>query len=96
MPAHAGLTCTASPAQVKTVTPVGDRVLVKAEEAESKTVGGILLPSSAQKRPTSGTVQLAGTAKAVKVRLEPRAAAATAEPCCSPAHLPTLFPAVWR
>ncbi len=54
--------------QVKTVTPVGDRVFVKAEEAEAKTVGGILLPSSAQKRPTQGTVTSAGSAKAVKVR----------------------------
>ena len=53
--------------QVKTVSPVGDRVLVKAEEAEAKTVGGILLPSSAQKRPTQGTVSAAGSAKAVKV-----------------------------
>lgn len=60
--------------QVKTVTPVGDRVFVKAEEAESKTVGGILLPSTAQKRPTQGTVQSAGGAKAVKVR-RPRACA---------------------
>ncbi|KAI7844797.1 hypothetical protein COHA_001677 [Chlorella ohadii] len=57
---------TALPAEVKTVTPVGDRVFVKAEEAESKTVGGILLPSSAQKRPTQGTVESAGSAKAVK------------------------------
>lgn len=57
--------------QVKTVTPVGDRVFVKAEEAESKTVGGILLPSSAQKRPTQGTVESAGSAKAVKVGAAP-------------------------
>ncbi|KAL4433062.1 hypothetical protein ABPG77_006489 [Micractinium sp. CCAP 211/92] len=57
---------TALPAEVKTVTPVGDRVFVKAEEAEAKTVGGILLPSSAQKRPTQGTVTSAGSAKAVK------------------------------
>jgi chaperonin GroES len=41
-------------------------VFVKAEEAEAKTVGGILLPSSAQKRPTQGTVQSAGGAKGVK------------------------------
>lgn len=54
--------------QVKTVTPVGDRVFVKTEEAEATTVGGILLPSSAQKRPTQGTVQSAGGAKGVKVR----------------------------
>lgn len=57
--------------QVKSVTPVGERVFVKAEEAETKTVGGILLPTSAQKRPTQGTVQSAGSAKAVKVRRTP-------------------------
>ncbi|EFN55162.1 hypothetical protein CHLNCDRAFT_59679 [Chlorella variabilis] len=57
---------TALPAEVKTVTPVGDRLFVKAEEAEATTVGGILLPSSAQKRPTQGTVQSAGSAKGVK------------------------------
>ncbi|KAL4858802.1 chaperonin [Chlorella vulgaris] len=57
---------TALPAEVKTVTPVGDRVFVKTEEAEATTVGGILLPSSAQKRPTQGTVQSAGGAKGVK------------------------------
>lgn len=65
---HAAANRAASALQVKTVTPVGDRVFVKAEEAEAKTVGGILLPSSAQKRPTQGTVQSAGGAKAVKVR----------------------------
>jgi len=38
------------------VTPVGDRVLVKAVEPEEKTSSGILLPTSAQKRPTQGDV----------------------------------------
>jgi len=36
--------------------PKGDRVLVKIAEQEVKTRGGILLPTSAQKRPTSGDV----------------------------------------
>lgn len=36
------------------VEPKGDRVLVKVGEQEEKTRGGILLPVSAQKRPTSG------------------------------------------
>ena len=66
--------------QVKTVTPVGDRVFVKAEEAEATTVGGILLPSSAQKRPTQGTVQSAGGAKAVKVRRRPPPPAHSSSP----------------
>ena len=36
------------------VIPKGDLVLAKVAEMEEKTSGGILLPSSAQKRPTSG------------------------------------------
>ena len=39
---------------VAQVTPKGDRVLVKVAKVEEKTVGGIVLPVSAQKRPTSG------------------------------------------
>jgi chaperonin GroES len=42
--------------QIKTVTPVGDRVLVKSVEPEEKTTSGILLPTSAQKKPTQGDV----------------------------------------
>lgn len=53
--------------QIKTVAPLGERVFVKVVEAEQKTQGGILLPSSAQKRPTQGEVVNAGTAKALKV-----------------------------
>ncbi len=34
--------------------PKGDLVLAKIAEVEEKTTGGILLPTSAQKRPTSG------------------------------------------
>jgi co-chaperonin GroES (HSP10) len=39
---------------LRQVVPKGDRVLVKVAEQEEKTRGGILLPVSAQKRPTSG------------------------------------------
>ena len=53
--------------QFKTVSPVGDRVFVKVEQAEEKTSSGILLPSSAQKKPTQGEIVGAGSAKAVKV-----------------------------
>lgn len=38
------------------IDPRGDRILVKIAEQEVKTRGGILLPVSAQKRPTSGDV----------------------------------------
>ena len=33
------------------ITPLGDRVLVKRTEAEEKTAGGILLPDSAKEKP---------------------------------------------
>ena len=52
---------------MKQVTPVGDRVFVKVNSPEEKTVGGILLPSSATKKPTQGEVATAGSGKAVKV-----------------------------
>ena len=55
--------------QYKTVAPVGDRVLVKIDVSEEKSVGGILLPTSAQKKPTQGHVEKAGSAKAVRVSL---------------------------
>ena len=37
------------------VSPKGDLVLAKVAETEEKTTGGILLPSSAQRKPTSGS-----------------------------------------
>ena len=52
--------------QYKTVAPVGDRVLVKVDVSEAKSTGGILLPTSAQKKPTQGEITSAGSAKAVK------------------------------
>ncbi|XP_060188527.1 20 kDa chaperonin, chloroplastic-like [Lycium barbarum] len=40
--------------------PLGDRVLVKIKTAEEKTVGGILLPVSAQSKPNGGEVVAVG------------------------------------
>ena len=59
------------PLQYKTVAPVGERVLVKVDVGDEKSAGGILLPSSAQKKPTQGHIEAAGTAKAVRVRQKP-------------------------
>jgi chaperonin GroES len=53
--------------QFKTVSPVGDRVFVKVDQSEEKTTSGILLPSSAQKKPTQGEIVGAGSGQAVKV-----------------------------
>ncbi len=39
------------------------KVLVKPQEAETKTVGGIIIPDSAKEKPLRGTVVLVGAAK---------------------------------
>jgi chaperonin GroES len=43
--------------------PLGDRIVVKAVTAEEKTAGGILLPDSAQEKPTKGEVIAVGPGK---------------------------------
>ena len=44
------------------VEPKGDLVLVEVAEAEAKTTGGVLLPTAAQKKPTSGAAPQRHTA----------------------------------
>jgi hypothetical protein len=53
--------------QYKAVKPVGDRVLVKVDKEEQRSVGGVLLPTAAQSRPTAGSVVAAGDVSMVKV-----------------------------
>ena len=43
--------------------PLADRVLVKDEEEETKTMGGILLPDTAQKKSQKGVVVAVGSGK---------------------------------
>lgn len=43
------------------VRPIGDKVLIKRDEAESVTESGIYLPESAKDRPKTGTIQAVGT-----------------------------------
>ncbi len=45
------------------VRPLGDKVLVKRLEAESKTAGGIVLPESAKEKPRRGRVLAVGDGK---------------------------------
>lgn len=42
------------------IVPLGDRVVLRREDPESKTAGGIVLPDSAQNRPQRGTVVSVG------------------------------------
>jgi chaperonin GroES len=48
------------------VKPLGDRIVVKREEAEEKTSGGILLPDAAKNKPQRGTILAVGTGKMLK------------------------------
>jgi chaperonin GroES len=43
--------------------PLGDRVIVKQSDAETKTKSGILLPDSAKEKPTKGKVISVGPGK---------------------------------
>ena len=46
-----------------TITPLGDRLLVKRLEATDKTKGGIILPDAAKEKPREGKVISAGPGK---------------------------------
>ena len=43
-----------------TITPLGDRVLIRRVEAEEKTKGGIVLPDTAKEKPREGIVVAVG------------------------------------
>ena len=45
------------------VTPLHDRVIVKAAAAEEKTAGGIIIPDTAKEKPQKGIVIAAGPGK---------------------------------
>ena len=42
------------------ITPLGDRVLIKVEESEQKTAGGIFIPETAQEKTQQGLVVAVG------------------------------------
>ncbi len=48
---------------VDKINPLENRVIVKAQDAQQKTAGGIVLPSSAQETPHWGVVLKAGPGK---------------------------------
>ena len=45
------------------IRPLHDRVIVRREEKEAKTAGGILLPGSAQEKPNQGEVIAVGSGR---------------------------------
>ncbi len=54
------------------VKPLGDRVLLKVEEGESKTAGGIYIPQTAQEKTQEGTVLAVGDDESIKVKAKDR------------------------
>ena len=48
------------------VRPLGDRIVVRREEAEEKTAGGIVLPDAAKNKPQRGKVLAVGAGKQLK------------------------------
>ena len=48
------------------IQPLGDRLVVKRDEAETKTSGGIYLPETAKNKPARGTVMWIGNGKLLK------------------------------
>ncbi|MFH0790324.1 MAG: co-chaperone GroES [Candidatus Omnitrophota bacterium] len=45
------------------IKPLGDRVVIKPLEAETKTKGGIVLPDTAKEKPQEGKVMAVGKGK---------------------------------
>lgn len=43
------------------IKPLGTRVLIEAQEAETKTAGGIIIPDSAKEKPQKGKVVAVGS-----------------------------------
>jgi chaperonin GroES len=48
------------------IKPLGDRIVVRREEAEEKTSGGIVLPDSAKNKPQRGTILAVGPGRMLK------------------------------
>jgi chaperonin GroES len=48
------------------LVPLNDRIVVKAVSAEEKTAGGIILPDSAQEKPTEAEVVAVGPGKTLE------------------------------
>lgn len=50
----------ASKGESSKLIPLGDRIVLKREEAQSTTAGGIVLPDSAKDKPKKGTIIAVG------------------------------------
>jgi chaperonin GroES len=48
------------------LTPIGDRIVVRRQESEEKTAGGLYLPDSAKNKPQKGKILAVGPGKLLK------------------------------
>jgi chaperonin GroES len=55
-----------------TVTPLGDRILVKMEKEEEKTKGGLFIPETAQEKTQIATVMAIGDDEDISVKVKDR------------------------
>ena len=51
------------------IKPIGDRILVKIEEGDEKTAGGIYIPDTAQEKTQNGVVAAIGDDEEIKVKV---------------------------
>ena len=51
------------------IVPLGERVLLKAKEAETKTAGGLFIPQTAQEKTQFATVVAVGDDESIKVKV---------------------------
>jgi chaperonin GroES len=54
------------------IKPLGDRVLVKMIEGETKTAGGIYIPQTAQEKTQEGVVVAVGDDESIQVKAKDR------------------------
>jgi len=54
------------------IKPIGDRVLVKLIEGETKTAGGLYIPQTAQEKTQEGVVIAVGDDESIKVKAKDR------------------------
>ncbi len=53
----------ATATKTKTIKPLEDRILVRAEESEETTISGIVIPDTAAEKPDQGEVMAVGPGK---------------------------------
>ena len=63
--------------------PLGDRVIVKRDEAETKTASGLYIASSAQEKPQTGIVLPLARASVIRTATSFRFPSRKATVCCT-------------